>query len=158
MPAAMIEGEGFSRFLRGRAEGEDFGKVLDALAQEIWLARDRRGFPQDVCENHALVLAGVLNLVRPSTERIERAIQQTITANGHGPSHPGHQEVAADVLARARAEQMLEPSQLVDDVALFLLEQLFFYLLAGPRLLIAVRPALIGYAAGLMTAGGRGLS
>jgi tetratricopeptide (TPR) repeat protein len=62
------------------------------------------------------------------------------------------------VLARARAEQLVQRARLVDDVALFLLEQLFFYLLTGPRLLMIVRPALIAFAAGLAAAGGRGLT
>jgi tetratricopeptide (TPR) repeat protein len=147
--AGLIESAGFSHFLRGRTEGAQFGSVLDALAQEIWLARDRRGFLQEVCQSHALALADVLNRIRPGPEQIEQALKQSATANGHGPSEPLHRLLASDVVARARAEQLLQRAQLMDEVAVFLLEQLFFYLVAGPRLLPAVRSALIEYAAKL---------
>ena len=47
MPAGvMLDGAAFSRFLREQRLGEDFGVVLDAMAHEIWLAQDQRGFPQ----------------------------------------------------------------------------------------------------------------
>jgi tetratricopeptide (TPR) repeat protein len=155
LPAGAGDGSAFSRFLRGRGEGEEFGRVLDVLAQEIWLARDRRGFPQEICEGHALALAEVLGTVRPGGEQIAQALEQAVKANGHGPAHSIHQSVAADVMARARAGQLVQRARLVEEVALFLLEQLFFYLLTGPRLLMIVRPALIAYAAGLSVTGRR---
>jgi hypothetical protein len=142
---ATVDADGLSRFLRGRTEGEEFGRVLDALAHEIWLARDRRGFLQDICEQHAAVLAGVLRQIRPSADQIERAIGQTIVANGHG--HGAHQTVAADVLASMRGHEALRRDGLTEEVALFLLELLFLHLLGGPRLLIALRPVLAAYVA-----------
>lgn len=119
--------------------------MLDALAHEIWLARDRRGFLQDTCEQHAAILAGVLRQIRPSAEQIERAIGQTIVANGHG--HGAHQTVAADVIASMRGHEAVQRGGLSEEVALFLLESLFLHLLGGPRLLIALRPVLTAYVA-----------
>jgi len=163
LPAGAGDAAAFSRLLRGRGEGEEFGRVLDVLAQEIWLARDRRGFPQETCERHALALADVLMRVGPAAEQVARAIEQTGPGGGHEPAQsmharPIHQAIAADVLARARSERLLARELVVEEVAQFLLEQLFFYLLAGPRLLAVLRPALTAYAASLIPGDRRSLS
>ncbi|HXF52516.1 MAG TPA: hypothetical protein VNK52_00185, partial [Hyphomicrobiaceae bacterium] len=152
----------FSRLLRERGEGEEFGRVLDVLAQEIWLARDRRGFPQETCERHALALAELLMQVRPAAEQVARAIEQTGNKDNRGPvepvhAQPIHQAIAADVLARARGKRLLERAMVVEEVAQFLLEHLFFYLLSGPRLLATLRPALAAYTSGLMPSDRRSL-
>lgn len=144
----LIDGAGFSRFLRERKNGEEIGFVLDAFAHEIWLAQDQRGFPQRVCEAHAAGLAPLLGLVRLTAADLLPAVEtarNALAAGGQSGRPPARQQLAEIWLARARPGGHLLRAGLIEDIARFLLETLFHHVIEQPRLLTAVKPMLAEY-------------
>lgn len=148
---APLDGASFSRFLRERRLGEEFGAVLDALAHEIWLAQDQRGFPQRVCETHAAALATLMGQARLTAGDLGPALESARRALSGGAGAAAvsgmtiREQIANVWLARTRAEGLLDQPDLIEDVARFLLEILFQHVVEAPRFLQTLKPALAEY-------------
>jgi tetratricopeptide (TPR) repeat protein len=152
MPSGAVrDGAAFSRFLRERGEGAQFGAVLDALAHEIWLAQERLGFSPRVSEAHAAALAVLLEEVRPRSDLLAALVNPAKTSNGsgHTASEAERKSIIDDVLARAQAGGHFERSALIEDLVGFLLDNLLMFLVGHERLLILLQPALVAYKATL---------
>ena len=135
-----LDGAALSRFLRERRMGEAFGAVLDALAHEIWIAQESRGFPQLISEAHAAELAGLLSKVRLGTDDFAKARQTQ-------QQKSIHTELAAAWFMRATAAGSLPRAGLVDDLVTFLLERMFRLVAGDPHFLAGLGPALLEFRA-----------
>ena len=156
-PAAPLDGARFAQILIDRQEAEDYGAVLDCLANEIYLAKDQRGFPQTLCEDHAAKLASLLDKVRLEAGDLAPALQAARMAlSDAGPDPAGggsiREQVADAWISRAAAGKFLEKAGLVDDVCRFLMEMLCHYVIEQPRFLSSLKPALGAYRAALLAA------
>ncbi len=134
---AALSGGEFSAFLRARGEAGPIGEVLDRLAHQIWLSQDSRGIQMHVAEEHARKLVPVSDACRPGAEAVIAALEGR---------HPGGlpaaaSEMAAEMMARAKGLGLPELAALSEDVCTFLLEQVFFQIMADHRLLRDIAPS-----------------
>ena len=135
-PGAALSGGEFSAFLRSRGEGGPIGDVLDRLAHQIWLAQDTRGIPMHTAAEHARRLVPVIDACRPDPEFVNAALR-----GQHGTPAAAASQIAAQLVAQAKALGPEGFDGLSDDVCSFLLEQLFLQVLADQRLLRDALPA-----------------
>lgn len=135
-PGAALSGGEFSAFLRSRGEGGPIGDVLDRLAHQIWLAQDTRGIPMHTAAEHARRLVPVIDACRPDPEFVNAALR-----GQHGTPAAAASQIAAQLIAQAKAVALEGFDGLSDDVCSFLLEQLFLQVLADQRLLRDALPA-----------------
>lgn len=133
-PGAALAGGEFSAFLRARGEAQPVGDILDRLAHQIWLSQDERGIPMHVAEEHARNLVTIIDSWRADAE------QAPGLAGSGRRADPA--EIAAAVMAEASARRPSVLEDLSENVALFLLQELFAQILADPRLVQELSPAV----------------
>jgi tetratricopeptide (TPR) repeat protein len=152
-PGVRIDGAALSSFLRERRLGDDVGHALDALAHAIWLAQDQEGFPQTVCEQHAVALAGLLAEFKAPAAELAAAFEDARQRHAGQAAPqieatlPPRQRLVESWLAHAQSAGLLRRAGLNEDVSRFLIELLFLHLIEQPRLIESLRPALKAFIA-----------
>ncbi len=151
-PGLPYDGAAFSRYLREHNLGEEFGNILDALAREIWLAQEQRGFPQALCETHIAALSPLLSEVRFTPEDFAQTLKALQQQQWLGPTaRPGEfmgsarEQIALAWVKRAKAGGYLHSAKLIEEVTRFLLEHLFWRVIEQPGLLVPLKAALIAF-------------
>jgi len=132
---SAVNGDRLAAYLRENEVGA-IGPLLDALAQDVWLAQDSRGIPYRVSVEHALLLTSVLAEFPPRPEEIASALELRRQASASpNDSTAQAQRIADDIAQRAKDAGVLGAPGILVHVIDFLLERLFARLLDDPALL-----------------------
>lgn len=140
---------GFAQWLRNKGAATALDTVVDALARDIWVSAETRQLAQQVLEEHAGAVAGLLQTYPPQAAHLTLAIDRSRTGvtGGGAQGDPIARRIAVDIFARARGKGALAAAGLKDDVTLLMVDRVYAHLLDDPMVLKSLAPELAAFLA-----------
>lgn len=151
---SLRDAKSFPVWLRGNANASTLDSIVDALARDVWVGAETRSLPQQVLEQHATAIAGLLIQVKPQPVQLKQAVDRARIGGGAAVGEPVARRIALDVFSRSRSGGLLGSAGLKDDVALFMIDRVFGHLLDDPSAAANLAANLAEFSRATMVSGG----